>query len=349
LIILQVAAVVSLGLSFYKPPEQKSEDDESLEGLAHDEHEEEAGWIEGAAILISVAVVVIVTAFNDYTKEKQFRGLQSRIEGEHKFSVIRNGEVIQINVGEIVVGDICQVKYGDLLPTDGVLLQSNDLKIDESSLTGESDHVKKGPNDDPMILSGTHVMEGSGKMLVTAVGVNSQAGIIFTLLGAAAEEDDKEAKQRKKEAKKQRKNKKKGETGQELIDTNPNKTSDGAGAVTGNSHNATTNSANADTNNKHDTLPEDEEEEAQPSSSGEKSVLQAKLTKLAIQIGYAGSFIAIFTVVILIIRFCIQKFVVEGESWNPYLANYFVKFFIIGVTVLVVAVLKVYLWQLHSH
>lgn len=338
LIILQVAAVVSLGLSFYKPPEQKSEDDESMEGLAHDEHEEEAGWIEGAAILISVAVVVIVTAFNDYTKEKQFRGLQSRIEGEHKFSVIRNGEVIQINVGEIVVGDICQVKYGDLLPTDGVLLQSNDLKIDESSLTGESDHVKKGPNDDPMILSGTHVMEGSGKMLVTAVGVNSQAGIIFTLLGAAAEEDDKEAKQRKKEAKKQRKNKKKGETGQELIDTNPNKTSDGAGAVTGNSHNATTNSANADTNNKHDTLPEDEEEDAQPSSSGEKSVLQAKLTKLAIQIGYAGSFIAIFTVVILIIRFCIQKFVVEGESWNPYLANYFVKFFIIGVTVLVVAV-----------
>ena len=40
----------------------------------HDEGESEAGWIEGAAILVSVIIVVLVTAFNDYTKEKQFRG-----------------------------------------------------------------------------------------------------------------------------------------------------------------------------------------------------------------------------------------------------------------------------------
>lgn len=43
---------------------------------------------------------------------------------------------------------------GDLLPADGVLLQGNDLKIDESSLTGESDHVKKTLEKDPMLLSG---------------------------------------------------------------------------------------------------------------------------------------------------------------------------------------------------
>lgn len=49
---------------------------------------------------------------------------------------------------------IIQIKYGDLLPADGVLIQSNDLKIDESSLTGESDHVKKGESFDPMVLSG---------------------------------------------------------------------------------------------------------------------------------------------------------------------------------------------------
>lgn len=70
--------------------------------------------------------------------------------------------------------------------------------MDESSLTGESDHVKKGENFDPMVLSGTHVMEGSGKMLVTAVGVNSQAGIIFTLLGAAVDEQEAEIKKMKK-------------------------------------------------------------------------------------------------------------------------------------------------------
>lgn len=46
--------------------------------------------------------------------------------------------------------------------------------------------------------AGTHVMEGSGKMLVTAVGVNSQAGIIFTLLGAAVDEQEQEIKKKRK-------------------------------------------------------------------------------------------------------------------------------------------------------
>jgi Ca2+ transporting ATPase len=77
-----------------------------------DDTEAEASWIEGAAILVAVIVVVMVTAFNDWRKEKQFRGLQSKIEHEHKFSTIRGGEVVQIAVGDLVVGDICQVKYG---------------------------------------------------------------------------------------------------------------------------------------------------------------------------------------------------------------------------------------------
>ena len=85
-----------------------------------------------------------------------------------------------------------------MLPADGILIQSNDLKVDESSLTGESDHVKKGLDNDPMLLSGTHVMEGSGRMVVAAVGINSQAGIIFALLGAAQNEDDAQRKIKRK-------------------------------------------------------------------------------------------------------------------------------------------------------
>lgn len=51
----------------------------------------------------------------------------------------------------------------------------------------------------PLIdVVGTHVMEGSGKMIVTAVGINSQSGIIFALLGAAAEEEAKPEKEKKK-------------------------------------------------------------------------------------------------------------------------------------------------------
>lgn len=70
----------------------------------------------------------------------------------------------------------------------------------------------------------------------------------------------------------------------------------------------------------------------------EKSVLQAKLTKLAIQIGYAGSTIAVLTVIILIIQFCVKTFVIDNKPWKNTYANNLVKHLIIGVTVLVVAV-----------
>lgn len=81
-------------------------------GGVEDEGEADAGWIEGAAILLSVVCVVLVTAFNDWSKEKQFRGLQSRIEQEQKFQVVRGSQVIQLPVSDILVGDIAQIKYG---------------------------------------------------------------------------------------------------------------------------------------------------------------------------------------------------------------------------------------------
>ncbi|KAK5985922.1 hypothetical protein GCK32_011571, partial [Trichostrongylus colubriformis] len=137
----------------------------ALVSLGHDDSEQEAGWIEGVAILVAVIVVVLVTALNDWSKEKQFRGLQSKIEGEHKFSVIRGGQPIDIVVNDLVVGDVARVKYGDLLPADGLVIQSNDLKIDESSLTGESDLIRKSFDHDPVLLSGTNAMEGSGRII----------------------------------------------------------------------------------------------------------------------------------------------------------------------------------------
>ncbi|XP_075352874.1 plasma membrane calcium-transporting ATPase 1 isoform X3 [Mycteria americana] len=322
LIILEIAAVVSLGLSFYQPPGGN----ESLCGsvnVGEEEEESEAGWIEGAAILLSVVCVVLVTAFNDWSKEKQFRGLQSRIEQEQKFTVIRGGQVIQIPVADIIVGDIAQVKYGDLLPADGVLIQGNDLKIDESSLTGESDHVKKSLDRDPMLLSGTHVMEGSGRMVVTAVGVNSQTGIIFTLLGAGGDEEEKEKEKEKKDKKSKKqdgavenRNKAKAQDGA-AMEMQPLKSEDGGDGD--------------EKDKKRANLPKKE-----------KSVLQGKLTKLAVQIGKAGLLMSAITVIILVLYFVIDTFWVQKRPWlaecTPIYIQYFVKFFIIGVTVLVVAV-----------
>ncbi|KAM6306843.1 plasma membrane calcium-transporting ATPase 1 isoform 7-T7 [Podargus strigoides] len=274
LIILEIAAVVSLGLSFYQPPGGN----ESLCGsvnVGEEEEESEAGWIEGAAILLSVVCVVLVTAFNDWSKEKQFRGLQSRIEQEQKFTVIRGGQVIQIPVADIIVGDIAQVKYGDLLPADGVLIQGNDLKIDESSLTGESDHVKKSLDRDPMLLSG-----------------KKQDGAV------------------------ENRNKAKAQDGA-AMEMQPLKSEDGGDGD--------------EKDKKRANLPKKE-----------KSVLQGKLTKLAVQIGKAGLLMSAITVIILVLYFVIDAFWVQKRPWlaecTPIYIQYFVKFFIIGVTVLVVAV-----------
>ncbi|XP_057217603.1 plasma membrane calcium-transporting ATPase 2 isoform X1 [Triplophysa rosa] len=361
LIILEIAAIISLGLSFYQPPGEGSEACGTVNAGAEDEGESEAGWIEGAAILLSVVCVVLVTAFNDWSKEKQFRGLQSRIEQEQKFQVVRGGQTIQLPVADIVVGDIALVKYGDLLPADGILIYSSDMKIDESSLTGESDHVQKAIEKDPMLLSGTHVMEGSGRMVVTAVGVNSQTGIIFTLLSTGGEEEEK--KEKKGQAL---------EDGHQLADcshpsSHPIATiaTDGAASANapgntslvngkmqdGNMENCQTKVKKQDGAAAMEMQPlksaeggETDEKEKKKSSGSkkEKSVLQGKLTKLAVQIGKAGLVMSAITVIILVLYFAIENFVLQKRQWlpecTPIYIQYFVKFFIIGVTVLVVAV-----------
>ncbi|XP_059687073.1 plasma membrane calcium-transporting ATPase 4 isoform X14 [Gavia stellata] len=274
LIILEIAAIISLGLSFYHPPGGDNELCGQSAGGVEDEGESQAGWIEGAAILFSVIIVVLVTAFNDWSKEKQFRGLQSRIEQEQKFTVIRKGQVIQIPVAEIVVGDIAQIKYGDLLPADGILIQGNDLKIDESSLTGESDQVKKSLDKDPMLLSGkkTGAPENRNK-------AKTQDGVALEIQPLKSQEGVENEEKEKKKVKVPKK---------------------------------------------------------------EKSVLQGKLTRLAVQIGKAGLIMSAITVIILVLYFVIDTFGVQGRPWlaecTPIYIQYFVKFFIIGVTVLVVAV-----------
>uniref|UniRef100_A0A8C8DSR9 Calcium-transporting ATPase n=1 Tax=Oryzias sinensis TaxID=183150 RepID=A0A8C8DSR9_9TELE len=348
LIILEVAAIISLGLSFYHPPGGDGESCGQAAGGVEDEGEAQAGWIEGAAILFSVIIVVLVTAFNDWSKEKQFRGLQSRIEQEQKFTVIRKGQVIQIPVAEIVVGDIAQIKYGDLLPADGILIQGNDLKIDESSLTGESDHVRKSLEKDPMLLSGTHVMEGSGRMVVSAVGLNSQTGIIFTLLGASEHDEEKKVKKSKKRkpgfltfSPKQR-----APSFFSLIHT-------GSGPVQNHLQSYQTWTSATSISCYYEPsgcffFTDSADRPLRLSGGGDYEVHQRihLFNCLSCQVSgklrACGLFMSAMTVIILILYFVINTFLVQNLSWvaecTPIYIQYFVKFFIIGVTVLVVAV-----------
>eukprot|EP01012_Entosiphon_sulcatum_P067972 TRINITY_DN978_c0_g1_i1.p1 TRINITY_DN978_c0_g1~~TRINITY_DN978_c0_g1_i1.p1 ORF type:complete len:1474 (-),score=244.23 TRINITY_DN978_c0_g1_i1:2419-6840(-) len=135
----------------------------------------ETGWIEGTAILISVAIVVLVSSVNDYQKAKKFRQL-SDLSSKKEVVVIRDGQRITIDIDYIVVGDLLCVEGGQTLSADAVYVQGQDLKCDESSATGESDVQHKDPVKDPFFISGTNVTEGDGMALVIGVGENSFAG-----------------------------------------------------------------------------------------------------------------------------------------------------------------------------
>jgi P-type Ca2+ transporter type 2B len=148
-------------------------------------------WIEGAAILVSVCIVVFVTAGIDYAKQFAFIRLTKSLHDTNTKAVIRDGKQVSITDDDIVVGDILSVNSHNLasIPADCVLLgPAADLKMDESSLTGESKAILKKPGD--IILSGTTAIQGSGKMVVIAVGINSVAGKIKARVYESQDHED---------------------------------------------------------------------------------------------------------------------------------------------------------------
>lgn len=175
LIMLEIAATISLVL------ETSTADDEKID----------TAWIEGTAIYVTVIIVVFVTAFNDMQKEKQFRELQAKDDALKECAVVRSGKTVVIPITNVVVGDIMEVEEGLVLPADGVLLRGKEMQCDESALTGESDPILKDTEVMPWMLSGTSVRKGSGRMLVIAVGLFSEEGIINRLVTKTGEEEVK--------------------------------------------------------------------------------------------------------------------------------------------------------------
>ncbi|KAF8822135.1 plasma membrane-type Ca(2+)-ATPase A1 PMCAA1, partial [Cardiosporidium cionae] len=110
----------------------------------------EIEWIEGFAIWVAVLVVVLVTAGNDWMKEKQFRKLAA-VKEEKACTVVREGSHHEISVHDLVVGDLLCIETGDELPADCLLLYGNELRMDESSLTGEAEQIAKSTYEECMI------------------------------------------------------------------------------------------------------------------------------------------------------------------------------------------------------
>lgn len=97
LLILIAAACISFGIGYWEDPK--------------------IGWIEGTAIFIAVFLVSNISAGNDYSKELQFRALESSSQQDQRTSVLRDGQVELINPSELVVGDVCvlQVVSDDIV------------------------------------------------------------------------------------------------------------------------------------------------------------------------------------------------------------------------------------------
>ncbi|KAH7199460.1 hypothetical protein DER44DRAFT_787712 [Fusarium oxysporum] len=181
LIMLTVAGTISLALGLYE-----------TFGVSHKPGDPTpVDWVEGVAILGAVLIVVVVASHNDWQKEKAFVKLNTK-KDDREVKVIRSGKSMLVNVADVVVGDVLNLEPGDLIPADGIFIDGHNVKCDESTVTGESDALKKTPGakcfvDDPMrtkepdpfIISGSRVLEGMGTFVVTSVGVNSSFGKIM--------------------------------------------------------------------------------------------------------------------------------------------------------------------------
>eukprot|EP01120_Amphizonella_sp_Union-15-10_P014954 TRINITY_DN7486_c0_g7_i1.p1 TRINITY_DN7486_c0_g7~~TRINITY_DN7486_c0_g7_i1.p1 ORF type:complete len:1045 (-),score=272.60 TRINITY_DN7486_c0_g7_i1:55-3144(-) len=148
-------------------------------------HEKAVGWIEGAAILVAVLLVSGVTATNDWSKDRKFRQL-SAVTSNRTIKVMRGGEQTQIFMSDILVGDIVHLETGDFIPADCLFVSGHSMSSDESPMTGEPVAVTKDQSN-PFFYSGCTVVEGVGKVVVVATGMNSQWGKLKAALDVEEE------------------------------------------------------------------------------------------------------------------------------------------------------------------
>jgi len=151
---------------------------ELIVNMAKDEKRKD-GWIEPVAIFTTVIIIVNVQSFLDWKRERMFDSLSQKLDASNLRFVIRGGKQVSLEDKDICVGDIIafNAHMAATIPADGILLSGENVKMNESALTGEPEPIVKTAQK-PYILSGTTVNAGQGKMLVIAVGESSVAGKI---------------------------------------------------------------------------------------------------------------------------------------------------------------------------
>ena len=148
--------------------------------------------ISDAIIIVSVVLLNgIIGTIQETKAEKALEALKKM--SSPTCIVKRNGKLKEIKAEELVVGDVVEIETGKTIPADIRLVESNNLKIEESSLTGESVPVLKNCNEKlnkgaplgdkvNMAFMSTNVVNGRGSGIVTSIGMNTQVGKIASLI-----------------------------------------------------------------------------------------------------------------------------------------------------------------------
>ncbi|KAL6987188.1 Alpha carbonic anhydrase 4 [Sarracenia purpurea var. burkii] len=145
------------------------------------------GIYDGLGIILSVFLVVTVTAASDYKQSLQFRDLDEE-KKNIMVQVTRDGYRQKVSIYDLVVGDVVHLSIGDQVPAEGIFISGYSLLIDESSLSGESEPVNIY-KEKPFLLAGTKVQDGSGKMLVTTVGMRTEWGKLMETLSEGGDDE----------------------------------------------------------------------------------------------------------------------------------------------------------------
>ncbi|MCB9073159.1 MAG: cation-transporting P-type ATPase [Bdellovibrionaceae bacterium] len=135
-------------------------------------------YSEALVLLIAFFPIAAVDVALEMRSKKALRALKKSLKTS--CYVLRDGKTISIPIRHLVPGDFIILEEGQMLPADGKLLETTNLTIDESSVTGESIPVEKAVGDE--ILSGTTIVTGGGISEILRTGATSQLGVIAEIL-----------------------------------------------------------------------------------------------------------------------------------------------------------------------
>jgi len=132
---------------------------------------------DGLFMVVAIVIISTISLYQDHKADTAIENLKNLSQPHCK--VIRDGEVVEINSDEVVVGDFLMVEEGATIVADGTIVHSNDFSVNQSILTGESFSIyKDATSEDNKIYSGTQVDGGLAIAEVSAVGIKTKMGQI---------------------------------------------------------------------------------------------------------------------------------------------------------------------------